>query len=188
VIRCYITDRKQIGGVEPLVVCVARQLEAGVDFLQVREKDLPDRELLALARRILALPNPKGTRVLINSRADIALAAGAHGVHLPADSLPVNELRRIVPQDFVIGVSCHALPELETADREGADFAVYGPVYAPRSKAAYGAPLGLEALAVACRRVRLPVLALGGITEERIPSILAAGAAGFAAISLFQNS
>jgi len=188
VIRCYITDRKQVGGVEPLVACVARQLEAGVDFLQVREKDLPDRELLALARGILALENPKGTRVLINSRADIALAAGAHGVHLPADSLPVNELRRIVPQGFVIGVSCHTLSELETADGEGADFAVYGPVYAPRSKASFGPPLGLEALAVACGRVRLPVLALGGITEESIPSILAAGAAGFAAISLFQKS
>lgn len=178
VIRCYITDRKQMGGIEPLIDRVARHLEAGVDYLQVREKDLSGRELLALARRITDLPNPKGTRVLINSRVDIALAAGAHGVHLPADSPPVSELRRIVPEGFVIGVSCHTLSELEAAQREGADFAVYGPIHAPRSKTIHGAPLGVEALALACRRVRLPVLALGGITAESIPPFAKPGQRG----------
>jgi thiamine-phosphate pyrophosphorylase len=186
-LRYYITDRHAAGGVEPLLRYVASAIRDGVDWIQVREKDFCARELCALARRIVELAGTHGTRVLVNSRADIALAAGAHGVHLTGNSVAPKILRSIVPPGFLIGVSTHSIDELMTAEAEGGDFAVYGPVFPVLSKPGYATYVGLEGLRQAVRAVTIPVIALGGVTQSNAAACGQAGAAGIAGISMFQN-
>ena len=183
---CYITDRTSLRG--DLLPQIARALEAGVDIVQIREKDLSSRELYELARDVMRLKNLAGTRILINERVDVALAAGAAGVHLPSRAVPPSRILTVTPPDFLIGVSCHNLEEVRRAEAEGADYVVFGPVFPTATKMKYGTPQGLAALARACRAVRIPVLALGGVTLDNAAQCMGSGAAGIAGISLFQQS
>lgn len=178
-----VSDRASLGA--DFAAWCGALAAAGVPALAVREKDLADRELLALAATArAALPAP-GV-VVVNGRIDLAIAAGADGVHLPADGLPVAPLRRRFGAAVVIGRSTHRAAEVERARDEGADYVTFGPVYETPSKAAFGPPVGLAALSAACA-VGIPVLALGGVTLERFAELAAAGAAGVAGIRLFQE-
>lgn len=158
---------------------------AGVDAVQLREKVLADRDLWALCRRTVAAAGGR-LLVLVNGRADIACATGLAGVHLTSHGLPVTALRRRFGPGLVLGRSTHRLAEVEAARRDGADYVTFGPVYETPSKTRYGPPLGLAALTRACT-VGIPVLALGGVTRERLPELAAAGAAGVAGIRLFAD-
>jgi thiamine-phosphate pyrophosphorylase len=171
---------------------IRRAIAAGVDWIQIREKDLVGGALVELARFAVADARTGSAEILINDRLDVALAAGAAGVHLGEQSLPLGrvvEWRRSAGRnDFRIGVSCHSLESGREAERCGADYLFFGPVYATPSKAAFGAPQGIERLREVCSAVKIPVLAIGGITSENARACLEAGAAGVAAIRLFQDS
>jgi len=149
-------------------------------MIQVREKDLPGGELFALVCRIRDLAAGTKTRVLVNDRLDVALAAGIDGVHLPANGLPVASVRPLVK---VLGVSVHTLEEAVAAESVGADFIVFGPIFETPGKTA----VGLEPLRKVAASVKIPVLAIGGITLEGAGDVLAAGAAGVAGIRIFQS-
>ncbi len=160
-------------------------LAAGITLLQLREKDLPAVELHHLAGQLRELTRRHDCLLLLNDRIDIALAVQADGVHLGRQSVPANVARRILGPQALIGVSTHSIAEIEQAHDQGADFVTFGPVYYTASKARYGAPLGIESLRHACARSPIPIYALGGIKEERVAELKAAGAYGVAAISAF---
>ena len=179
--RLYlITDR--VAAARPTADIVEECLDAGLRAVQLREKDLEVRPLLAMATGLRETTRRHGARLLINDRADVALACGADGVQRTHLSLPVSALRAITPVGFLIGASAHSTAEAREAALQGADFVVFGPVYDTPSKRRYGPPRGLAALEAAAAAVSCPVLAVGGITPGRVPEILATGAAGVAVI------
>jgi thiamine-phosphate pyrophosphorylase len=194
----YITDRKHFPGDEnarqrALLAKIAEAARCGVDFIQLREKDLPARNLEALARaaRLETENREPPTAFLINSRSDIALACGAAGVHLPTADLSPSEARRIwakaghTPRPLIT-VSCHSADEVARAASEQADFAIFAPVF-EKKDAPHASPAGLDGLREACRQ-KISVLALGGVTIENARACVDAGAAGIAAIGLFQEN
>jgi thiamine-phosphate pyrophosphorylase len=175
-IRCYVTDRRTADVVET----AKRWIADGIEMIQLREKDLDGAALLALARTIVGAAAGAGTRVLVNDRLDVALAAGAHGLHLPSDGLPVALAR---PHVDHLGVSTHTPAEARAAEENGADFVVFGPVFDTPGKTG----VGLDPLREVAAALTIPVLAIGGITEDNTPLVLDAGAAGIAAIRMFQQ-
>jgi thiamine-phosphate pyrophosphorylase len=161
---------------------------AQVNLVQIREKSLSARVLYELARRAAAITRGSATRLLVNDRFDVARAAGGDGVHLTARSLPANVVRQIAGSDFLIGVSTHSLETARQARDDGADFAVFGPVFETPSKQAFGEPQGVEKLReVTSALPGFPILAIGGVNRENADECLRAGASGFAAIRLFAN-
>ncbi len=206
-ILCYVTDRKALASPDAasLLSVVRRAAAAGVDWIQIREKDLSDGALAALAREAVAAVRGFATRILVNGRFDVAVAAGAGSVHLGGDALPLAEVaawcvrnvsgyvmaapeNALLSSPFLLGASCHSLAEAQAAERDGAHYILFGPVYATPSKVQFGTPQGLARLEEVCRVVRIPVLAIGGITLNNAHECLRAGAAGIAAIRLFQES
>ncbi len=216
---CYVTDRRNLAATEAaetrkvLLQRIEDTAAAGVDWIQIREKDLSGKECSLLALEALqraatsaaraAVQRATRTasaaraqirvRILVNDRLDVALAVQAGGVHLGEKSLPPQEAKRLVvslhrEKNFLIGVSCHSLEAAKAAERGDADYLFFGPVFATPAKAAYGEPQGLARLAEVCRAVELPVLAIGGITLENCAACLSAGASGIAAIRLFQDA
>jgi thiamine-phosphate pyrophosphorylase len=167
-----------------LIEFLARALAAGVDMLQLRERDLSAWALLELADAVAPLARSSHTAMLINDRADVAACAGT-GVHLTTRSLTPDVVRRAFGQEMLIGASTHNLSEAEAAEAAGANFIVFGPVFETASKKIYGPPVGVHALEAVTSRVRIPVLALGGIDLQNFRTALDAGAAGIAAISMF---
>jgi thiamine-phosphate diphosphorylase len=183
-IFCLVTDRHRARGEADLVRLVERATFAGVNLVQVRERGLDDRRLLALTRSIVDAVETTA-KVVVNDRVDIALAAGADGVHLRADSPPAGAVRTMVPADFLIGRSVHGEAEAIEAASSGVDYLILGTIFPTASKPAGAACLGLEPLERAARTIHVPILAIGGITADRAGNLAAAGAAGFAAIGLF---
>jgi len=184
----YITDRTQLK-FSTLEASIAHAIAAGVDWVQIREKDLPARRLLALAETAVREARQHGTtRVVVNDRLDVALAAHAHGVHLGKRSMPVDLVRRLAPPEFLVGVSCHSLEEARAAEAAGADYLLLGPIFPTPSKLQYGPPLGLATLREVTLQISIPVIALGGITADRVAACREHGAAGIAAIRLFQEA
>jgi thiamine-phosphate pyrophosphorylase len=169
-----------------ILLQISAAVDAGIDLVQIREKQLTARTLFELTERAVALTRDTKTQILVNDRADIAAGAGADGVHLTTDSIETAIVRKTFRPDFLIGTSTHTLVEAIIAREQGADFAVFGPVYQTASKVQYGTPLGLAKLAEATRTlIDFPVLALGGITIDNAKACLDRGAAGIAGISVF---
>ena len=183
---CYITDRKSLAPA-PLLPHIEAAIRAGVDLIQIREKDLPTRELAELVASAVRDAKGTGARIVVNDRLDVALALEAHGAHLGRQSLPASAVRRNVPKNFLVGVSCHSLVEALAAESDGADYIFFGPIFETPSKAAFGPPLGPSLLSEVAARVNIPVLALGGITPGRVRATLDAGATGIAGIRIFQD-
>ena len=195
----YITDRRQFPGdaqeqEQRLLAKIAECAAAGVEYIQLREKDMETRALEDLARKAMVALGGSRTQLLINSRTDVALACGAHGVHLPASDLAASDVRSIFARagrsNPVIGVSAHSVHEVANAEAHGASFAVFAPVF---EKSGAANREGLEQLRRICHRAEaaqppMPVLALGGVTLENAQQCAAAGAAGIAAIRLFQQN
>ncbi len=182
-IRLYFISDRTLTPSLPRERPLIEAIEAGVDMVQVREKDLAARDVLDITRGIVTAASGRTAEVYVNSRFDIAAAAGAAGVHLPALGLSARDTRRAAPARLKVGVSTHSMAEALDADENGADFITFGPIYETRSKSAYGPPAGLRALHGVLAAVSVPVYALGGITLDNVEQLLELPVTGVAMIS-----
>jgi thiamine-phosphate diphosphorylase len=187
---CLVTDRRRLGegadAGDRLVQLVAAAACAGVELIQIRERDLEARELIELVRRCLEVVRGTGTKVLVNDRVDVALEAGADGVHLRSDSIDASVVRRLLPSGALIGRSVHSAGEAAAVSRQGGlDYLILGTMFETRSKGSIHPLLTLDELSAACLLSAIPILAIGGITTARATDVARSGAAGIAAIGLF---
>jgi thiamine-phosphate pyrophosphorylase len=182
VIRCLITDGTASTDLPRWIAHKAAWLVEGIELMQIRERDLSTRQLANLTRKVLELPNPHGAKILINDRADVAIACGAHGVHLRDGSVLPDVFSR---RGFLVSVACHSIAEADKT--RGADFIVLAPIFAPLSKSDLRPALGVTAITELAAATRAPVLALGGITAGNVRLCMEAGAAGVAGISYFRS-
>jgi len=178
-----ISDRRGTSGDRSIEYVIERAIEGGAKGVLLREKDLPDRELLALAQRMRDITSRHKVRLLVSGRIDIALAVGADGVHIGSSNLPPSVARRLIGIERYMAVSTHSLKEAREAQDAGADFITFGPVYHTASKEKYGPPVGIDALKEVCREIKIPVFALGGLKPDNAVEALKAGAYGVAVIS-----
>lgn len=167
---------------------VRAALAAGAGAIQVRAKEWSDRDVLALTRRILDLASPYAALVIVDDRVDVALVAGAHGVHLGMSDLPVAQVRRHVPSHFAIGATVRDPAAARAAEASGATYLGCGPAYATTTKAGLPAPLGPPGIRAVTGATRLPVIAIGGVTAERVPALLASGAHGVATVAALSEA
>lgn len=213
---CYVSDRSLLGPPQNnhLLAKIAQLSAAGIDWIQIREKDLSGKDCTSLVEEAIRSCDSAGAppsgykgglfrrgsasvkpaKIIVNDRLDVALATGAAGVHLGEESLPVSAVTKLVkarfpaePQ-FLIGVSCHSVSAARLAEQQGAHYIFFGPVFATPSKISFGPPQGLTAFEQVSRSLTIPVLAIGGVTQENAPSCVDAGASGIAAIRLFQDA
>jgi thiamine-phosphate pyrophosphorylase len=212
---CYVTDRNSLptlrAGHPDLRVLdkIRGAIDAGVDWVQIREKDLPAGKLLTLVERAIQATQDRvrnniglatgshfqrvQTKVIVNDRLDVALAASAGGVHLGKESVALGEVVRWcrggnAPREFLIGASCHTLTEAREAEKAGVSYLIFGPIFDTPSKRAFGRPLGIAELSAVCAAARIPVLAIGGVDMRNARECFLAGAAGIAAIRMFQEA
>ena len=177
-----VTDRHQTKG-RPLVPLLQRVFTAAAPAIQLRERDLSARELVTLACEVQAVTVSRRFQLLINDRIDVALALEGAGVHLRSNSLPVSVARQLLGAQRLLGVSVHAVEEVVSAQSQGADYIVLGPIYETPSKQTFGPPLGIHTLEKACRLVRIPIIGIGGVTAARAREMRRAGAFGVAVIT-----
>lgn len=176
-----VTDRIQARG-RSLPSLIRQAVCAGLPAVQLRERDLSTRELLPLAQKIRSITTSHAVPLIINDRLDLMMAMNLEGVHLRSDSLPPSSVRQLIGSHGLIGVSTHSVEDVRCANQGGADYVVFGPIFETPSKRSLGLPLGLHVLADVCRRSSIPVIAIGGITCERVHDIRRAGAHGVAVI------
>jgi thiamine-phosphate pyrophosphorylase len=185
--RLYlITDRKV--ATKPLPEAVRLALEGGVKAVQLREKDLPVRELLSLAQELRTVTREFGAKLFINDRVDVARAVDADGVHLGGQSMPVEAVRKVVGKAMKIGVSTHNREEAKAAQLGGADFITYGPIFETPSKAKYGIPVGVKSIKDIKNEVSIPIYSVGGINSGNMLQVMSAGADGIAVISAIMKA
>jgi thiamine-phosphate pyrophosphorylase len=181
-----VSDRRRFGGLDRLSEAIARAVRAGVDVVQIRERDLDDRTLCNFVKRAVAVTRDTGARIVVNGRIDVALAAGADGVHLRGDSVPASRARAILPPRFLVGRSVHSRAEAQAVEADGGcDYLIFGAVFPSTSKPAGHEPAGLGTLQEVCQAVRVPVVAIGGVSAARAADVARAGAKGVAAIEAF---
>ena len=190
---CLITDRRRTGspegdGIDTLLSLIESAARAGVDYIQIRESDLDDRVLKDVVSQAVALTNTTTTRIIVNDRVDVALAAGAAGVHLKETSISAERVRRFAPPRWLVGRSVHSPAEAVQVSARGApDYLIVGTVFETRSKEGQ-APMGFDGLSETVRAVTVPVFAIGGVTVSNVKMVGESGAVGFAAISEFVDA